>query len=700
MLPVTLSVMAALLIEYWSLSRLHAEYEQSNHVETHEAQVFTEAARLSADMASVHRLVTDTLENALSKGVTEADIYLVHAKVVDDLAAINKGVIQLSEYEHVRYASFEDVQFLRSEAYEYSNFVIMATDIAAIDPNTALKHVNKAQKHFIAFSTHAYRIAELLGNRTVQRITESKTSFHHYFIKVLMISLLALLFTLALATILAKKTSLNISSVADALMALASSGELTTHASQRIVQMCSSSTLQFREMAQAVLIFRDALVERKESEQQIHNLAFHDVLTQLPNRRLLLDRLSNALLHSARTHLYGAVLFLDVDKFKNLNDTMGHKFGDMLLINVGQRLQSCVRESDTVARLGGDEFVLLIEELDDHAENALQKIAITAEKIRESFTQPFLLDNKEYLGSTSIGVCLYRGTAESAEDLIKHADVAMYKAKESGRNAVRFFDPEMQATVEAHALLELDLRHAIAEKQLSLYYQIQVDSENRPIGAEALVRWIHPVRGMVSPAQFIPLAEESSLILSIGDWVLDTACRQLSAWSKSEKTRNLTLAVNISAEQFKQSDFVETVSALIHQYEIDASLLKLELTEGVVLNNVAEVISKMHALIAIRIKLSLDDFGTGYSSLSYLKQLPLDQIKIDQSFVRDMTSDQNDAVMIQTIISLAKNFRLNVIAEGVETETQLTLLKSFGCMAYQGYLFSKPVPIDAFESLL
>jgi len=699
-LPVMMSVTAALLIDYWSLSSLHTEYEHSNNMETQDAVVLTEAVRLSAQMASVQRLVSDTLENALNKGVTEADIYIVHAKVVDDLAALNKRVVLLMENDQVRKSNLQDVQYLSAEAKEYSNFVIMATDIAAIDPNTALKHVNKAQKHFISFSEHAYRIAELLGDRTVQRIAESKNSFYDYFIKVLLISLLALISILVFSTLLAKKMTMQISSVADSLVALTRSGELSSQSLKKIEKMRSSSIIQFKEMAQAVMNFRDALIARKNSEEQIHNLAFHDTLTQLPNRRLLLDRLANSLLHSARSHTYGAVLFLDMDKFKTLNDTMGHKFGDKLLINVGQRLQSCVRESDTVARMGGDEFVLLVENIDEHAEVASQKIAIIAEKIRTALTEPYLIDGKEYLGSTSMGVCLYRGASEPAEDLVKHADVAMYKAKESGRNAVRFFDPAMQAAVEARAMLELDLSRAITEKQLHLYYQIQIDSESRPIGAEALVRWIHPVRGMVSPGMFIPLAEESSLILSIGDWVLDTACRQLAAWSKNENTRNLTLAVNISAQQFKHPDFVDRVSVLIDEYEIDASLLKLELTEGVVLNNVAEVISKMHALIAIRVKFSLDDFGTGYSSLSYLKQLPLDQLKIDQSFVRDMTSDQNDAVMIQTIISLANNFRLNVIAEGVETDAQLNLLKSFGCMSYQGYLFSKPVAIEEFDILI
>ena len=448
-----------------------------------------------------------------------------------------------------------------------------------------------------------------------------------------------------------------------------------------------------------VAIFSD-ITERKEAEEEIRNLAFYDALTRLPNRRLLLDRFHLALSVSARSRQYGAVLFLDMDKFKTLNDTMGHDYGDLMLIEVARRIQPCVREVDTVARLGGDEFVVLIEEVGMNAEEVSQKVALIAEKIRATLAVPYLLKNHEYHSSPSIGVCLYYGNKETVEVLLKRADMAMYQAKDAGRNTVRFFDPAMQHAVEAHAVIEADLRRALPNGELQLYYQIQVDNEHRPLGAEALVRWNHPKRGMVSPAQFIPVAEESSLILDIGLWVLDTACRQLALWSKQEQMRGMMLAVNVSAQQFRKPDFVETVAAVLGEHHVDPEHLKLELTESVVLSDVADVVAKMHALKALGVKLSLDDFGTGYSSLSYLKQLPLDQIKIDQSFVRDVATDPNDAVMVRTIIGMAQNFRLNVIAEGVETASQLEFLKQNGCMAYQGYLFSKPVPLGEFESLL
>ena len=453
------------------------------------------------------------------------------------------------------------------------------------------------------------------------------------------------------------------------------------------------------ETTEYVSIFSD-ITMRKQAEEEIFSLAFYDSLTRLPNRRFLLDRIQQALSASARSNQYGGLLFLDMDRFKTLNDTLGHDHGDLFLIDVAKRMRACVRDVDTVARIGGDEFVILLEEMGSNASDVSQKIALIAEKVRAALAEPYQLNDKEHLSSPSIGVCLYRGHEETVDALLKHADMAMYQAKESGRNGIRFFDPAMQHAVETRAALEADLRYAVPNGQLRLYYQIQLDSEQRPLGAEALIRWMHPVRGMVSPAQFIPIAEESSLIQGVGQWVLETACRQLALWGEREQTRNLILAINVSAQQFKKHDFVQTISTALHIHRADPGRLKLELTESVVLSDVEDVVSKMHALKALGVRLSLDDFGTGYSSLSYLKRLPLDQIKIDQSFVRDITSNIDDATMVQTIISLARHFRINVIAEGVETEEQLDFLRQNGCMAYQGYLFGRPVPIEEFEPAL
>ncbi len=460
-----------------------------------------------------------------------------------------------------------------------------------------------------------------------------------------------------------------------------------------------ASHVTFGGMKYILANFRD-ITERKRVEEENRNLAFYDVLTGLPNRRLLLDRLQSALTLSARSKRYGALLFLDMDKFKILNDTQGHDYGDLMLIEVGRRIKASVREVDTVARLGGDEFVVLIEEIDESVPVASQRAGLIAEKIRSSLIRPYFLKGYEYHSSPSIGISMYLGNAESVDTLMKQADMAMYQVKDSGRNAVLFFDPAMQLAVSARAELEADLRGAFPKGQFHLYYQIQVDGARRPVGAEVLIRWKHPWRGMVSPALFIPVAEDSGLILEVGHWVIETACRQLAVWAHNERMNHLNLAINVSARQFQQPDFVEKLEAAIARHGIRSEHLKLELTEGVVLEDVAEVVSKMRQLKTLGFRLSLDDFGTGYSSLAYLKQLPLDQLKIDQSFVRDITTDPNDAVMVKTIIGMGQNFHLDVIAEGVETEAQLDFLAQNGCMAYQGYLFSKPVPIEEFEALL
>ena len=449
-----------------------------------------------------------------------------------------------------------------------------------------------------------------------------------------------------------------------------------------------------------VIVSFDDITGRKNAEQKIHHLAYFDALTKLPNRRLLMERFHTAFRASSRSRRYGAVLFIDLDKFKVVNDVLGHDIGDLVLATAAERLEQLLGSEATVARVGGDEFVVLLSELDTDSETASHKAGAIAEKIRIALTAPYELRGHRHHSSASIGVSLYSAGQDTPEVLLRQADIAMYKAKDMGRNACCFFNPAMQHEVETHAALEADLRRAVADHQLELFYQIQVDSDLRVIGAEALVRWMHPQRGMVSPMQFIPIAEESSLILEIGQWVLQTACKQLAAWKSDESTCRLTLAVNVSARQFRQVDFVHNLAALLKSQEVPAALLKLELTESVVLNDVSDVTDKMYALKALGVTLSMDDFGTGYSSLSYLKQLPLDQIKIDQSFVRDITTDPNDAVMVKTIIDLANNFRLNVIAEGVETDSQFRFLKEHGCLSYQGYLFSRPVPIDECERLL
>ena len=453
------------------------------------------------------------------------------------------------------------------------------------------------------------------------------------------------------------------------------------------------------EITNYVVSFTD-ISQLREAQDEIQLLAFYDPLTKLPNRRLLLDRQELALAASVRNKQFGAVLFIDLDNFKVLNDTKGHAVGDLMLIEVASRLRGNLRAQDTVARIGGDEFVVVLEGLGKELAQATAQARLVGEKICKNINQPYTLQGYELHSTVSIGVSLFHGNTVGVEDLFKYADSAMYQSKQAGRNTLNFYDPSMQAAIEARSELEIDLRQALARQQLSLYYQMQVDSNHHIFGAEVLLRWHHPVRGLVSPLQFIALAEETGLILPIGHFVLQTACKQLKSWQENALADKLLLSVNVSARQFRQADFVNQVREVLAQTGANPHLLKLELTESMVLDNVTDTIAKMQTLRSLGVRFAMDDFGTGYSSLSALKRLPITQLKIDQSFVRDITDDANDVIIVKTIIAMANSLQLNVIAEGVETEAQLKLLQQCHCHAFQGYLFSKPVPLEVFEQLL
>ena len=436
---------------------------------------------------------------------------------------------------------------------------------------------------------------------------------------------------------------------------------------------------------------------RKNADARIERLAFYDVLTELPNRRLLMDRLQRALATSGRNASQGALLFIDLDNFKDLNDTQGHDVGDMLLRQVAQRLVACVREVDTVARLGGDEFVVMLQDLGSAAPEVTAQVEQVGKKILLHLNQMYLLGSLEHHSTPSIGVTLFEDHLQTVDELLKQADLAMYESKSAGRNTLRFFDPAMQALVAQRTALEVDLRHGLQRGELVLFYQPVVDTNARVVGVEALVRWQHPQRGLVSPNEFISMAEQSGLILPLGQWVLETACAQLVRWAAQTSTAGLTLAVNVSARQFKHPEFVQQVSDLLEKSGANPQRLKLELTESLLLNDTQDAVLKMRTLKAIGVAFSLDDFGTGYSSLSYLKLLPLEQLKIDQSFVRDVLNDPNDAAIARTVLALGHSLGLAVVAEGVETRGQWEFLLQNGCTLFQGYLFGKPGSVQALQ---
>ena len=441
----------------------------------------------------------------------------------------------------------------------------------------------------------------------------------------------------------------------------------------------------------------------KDAQAQIHHLAYHDPLTGLPNRALLLDRLSQQLSLLQHQNLRGALLFLDLDHFKHINDSLGHPVGDSVLNVVAARLEASVRQEDTVARLGGDEFVVLICGLDGSLDEVTHQVRTLSDNLRELLAEPMFLDGHRLQVTPSIGIVLIPDDGLTPADVLKRADIALYRAKDAGRNASQFFHVSMQQAVSKRLQLENDLRLALTRNEFHLHFQAQVDCrDNQITGAEALLRWQHPEHGLLPPDQFVQILEESGMILEVGSRILDDACKiggLLLGQGLVSKDRFL-MGVNISPRQFRQNDFVERVEYSLKQHQLPASMLKLEITEGIVIQNLDDTILKMRSLKELGVSFAMDDFGTGYSSLTYLKRLPVDTLKIDQSFVQDATSDPNDAEIIRAIVAMAQSLKLNVIAEGVETPEQLAFLEKVGCYNYQGYLFSEPLPGPAFECLL
>lgn len=469
------------------------------------------------------------------------------------------------------------------------------------------------------------------------------------------------------------------------------------------------ATTHFDDKGQILLSFafvtdlterKDLEAELKRQRDRVEELAYFDSLTGLPNRRLFMDRLGQALAGSHRNQEYAALLMIGLDHFKDLNDTLGHEVGDVLLKQVAERLTGRLRQRDSIARFGGDEFVVIAEGLGKNESQASLVAERIAETVRGTLDQSYSLVEGQppYHGTSSIGITLFLGRENGIDTLLRQADLALNQAKIAGRNLIRFFNPDMQAAINARTHMLNALRGSLARNELQLHYQPQVDDQGRRIGAEALLRWPGRDGTVVSPAEFIPLAEETGLILPMGAWVLSVACAQLRSWADKPETRGLTLSINVSARQFHQTDFVERVREEIQHSGINPQRLKLELTESVVIDHLEQVVQRMHALKALGVGFSLDDFGTGFSSLSYLKRLPLDQVKIDRSFVRDIADDANDAAIVRAIIAMSQSLGLEVMAEGVETQTQRDMLAAFGCRHFQGYLFGRPAPIEAWDA--
>ena len=462
-----------------------------------------------------------------------------------------------------------------------------------------------------------------------------------------------------------------------------------------IVQVAATAD----DLVHWVAVGRD-ITQRKAAADAIHQLAFYDPLTSLPNRLMLLNRLEQVMAQSVAMRRNGALMFIDVDKLKVLNDTLGHHKGDLLLQQVAQRLAACVQDTDTVARLGGDEFVVLLEDLGEERNTAAAKTRKLTDTVLAQLREPFDLAGHQHYTTSSIGVTSLSGPHDSVSEVLKQADLAMYQAKTTGRNTVCFFDPEMQAAVNAHAAVSSEMHAGLRRQEFVLHYQPQVDRHGNVTGVEALLRWQHPRDGLVMPAEFIPMAEETGLILPLGHWALATVCEQLAAWAKWPPAAGLSIAVNVSVRQFRHPDFVDQVMAEIRRTGIKPERLKLELTETLLADGMDVTLARMGTLKALGVTLALDDFGMGYSALSSLKRLPLDQLKIDKSFVAEILTDRADAAISRAIVTLAHSLNLMVVAEGVETQDQHDFLIAEGCDQFQGFLFSAPLPVAPFEAYL
>ncbi len=694
--PVLLIALVAIMIGYWSLNSIKNQYEDNINLQIADIQVVQQAADFSREIGRIHQRVSAAIHSAIAGELNEVQLYYLHSDIVNDFARLTNEVNIIAGSELLREVNHGSVLALRDQYSEYRRFIIMATDIIAIDPSMATDYVQQAQQHFIQFSLYAQRITKLLAERSEVRSIEARKTQDQFFYQVIWLGFLALGLMFLLALFSAGLVSRKMLHVADALSVMAHN-EQASLSLPHIEKMHQTSNGEFGRIAGALLSFRDAIAKRKQAEAEAFQLSFYDPLTKLPNRRLLLERLKHSMLVGSRSLQFGAVLYFDLDHFKTINDTQGHSAGDLLLIEVAKRLESTLREGDTLARIGGDEFIVVLESLGVKSQTAANEAETMAETIRLALNEPYQIADFRYFSTPSIGVVLFKGTQTPIDDLLKHADTAMYGAKKKGRNTVNFYDPDVQKTIEQRARLENELREAIELQQFEIYYQIQVNEHRQPQGVEALLRWKHPVHGQIAPAEFIPLAEETGLILPLGLWVLQTACQQLSRWQDSV-FEPLTISVNVSAKQFKEAGFTEQVEEVLRQSNVQPNQLKLELTESIILDNVEEAIRKMRHLRGLGVHFSLDDFGTGYSSLQYLKQLPIDQIKIDQSFVRDITDDADDASIVQTIIAMSQALGLQVIAEGVETSNQQALLLQHGCKLYQGYLFGKPMPVEQLEA--
>lgn len=693
LLPLLSLLALTLVFGSWSLISLKQAVISNHQLTSADLQVIEKAAELSQDLVQANERLLSSLKAAKSGEMNELQLYRQHSVVVDQLADMQTIISEMSSSALLIDINSGTAELLREAFNNYRRFAIMATDIVAVDPSTAADYLNQAEYQFIQFSDFTSRINQLLATRTLERAENTVDQFNATLRQQLLAGSALLLVMLLLAWVSLRLVATKLLLITRALTRLANAEEQLPRL-KSIERLAKSSRGEFKKLATALLAFRDSEKKRLAAEQENYRLAYYDKLTGLANRSLLKEQLEQSLQRVRQQRCQGALILIDIDHFKLINESLGSLAGDQLLQKFAERLNTFFKPRTPLGRLSGDEFLVILDDLDPCQNKAAQQLQSLVEKLQQELIQPFALTQQNYRATFSFGLVLFDPLLDDPEDLLNKSQAALHQSKSQGGNRFSFFDPSIQAQASERVWLLQELEMAIDNQQLELHYQLQVGPENQPLGAEALLRWKHPERGYISPGVFIPLAEESGLIIPIGRWVLETACQQLKLWEAQPATANLTLAVNISAKQFQKSDLVTEIRQLLQETQINPQKLKLELTESAVLEQVDITIDRMLELKKLGLTFSMDDFGTGYSSLQYLKRLPLDQLKIDQSFVRDLPDDLEGAAIVETIIAMGLALQLQVIAEGVETLEQQEFLLRHNCRAFQGYLFAKPQPAE------
>jgi diguanylate cyclase (GGDEF)-like protein len=698
LLPTLVVLIPALVFGFGAIQMLKERVSHNHARQLEDLHALQQAADYEQSLGELHKGVIDMLQQSDLGELSSLASYRLHSGFVNELAILGQQIQALTETPLMVDLNHGSAQRLQEAFEAYRRFIIMASDIATVDPTQARYYLDEAQQEFLRFAMLTGRLSSRLSQRTGERTEDSFMAILGHMNTVMLLGGITLMLMLLVASYSARVLNRHLLAIGEALITLS---RLRREVPElpRIQRLADQGRGQLQQIARSVMRLRESEARRLVAERKAHQLSHFDGLTELPNWRMMSEHLAHSIQLCQRSGQYGALIYLDLDLFQQINDSYGHRTGDRLLRETAQRLSSFQQEGCIPGRLGGDEFLLVIDSLPSQPNQAANRVEELADRIRLAIAEPYTIDGIQHFLTASQGVAMFHG-ADEVETLFKLADAACHRAKLAGRDTIRFHDDAIQAVMEARNETKRDLRLALQHGELRLVYQLQYDKDRRPLGAEALVRWQHPTRGLVSPSEFIPLAEESGLIVPLGDWVLEQACRQLVAWQQQAATAHLTLAVNVSARQFKESDFVERIQRVLAASGAEPQRLKLELTESSLIEDVEAGIDKMQRLKALGISFAMDDFGTGYSSLQYLKRLPLDQVKIDQGFVRDLLQSSDDMAIVRTIIAMGIALQLEVVAEGVESAQQLDWLIAEGCHVFQGYLFCMPMPATQLEKLL